>query len=363
MELEIKRLEQGQTRNHDEQSLGFGTHFTDHMFRMDYSPEQGWHGAQICPRQPLSLDPASMVLHYGQAVFVGLKAYKRPDGDLQLFRPEANFARLNRSCRRLDIPTVDEAFCLEALEQLLRIDAAWAPESLGTSLYIRPFIIATDAQLGVRASQHYSLLILLSPSGLYYKDGLKPVSIYVEDHYVRAARGGIGEAKTAGNYAASILAQSEAARRGCEQVLWLDAQERRYIEEVGAMNVFFVSRDRVLSPALSGSILAGITRDSVLQILADWGIEVEERALDIEEVMDGIASGEISEAFGSGTAAIISPIGQLRWKGRDYLLSEGQIGPLSQRLFEELSAIQYGLKEDPHDWTRRIRLETAGGGA
>ncbi|SDS63068.1 branched-chain amino acid aminotransferase [Paenibacillaceae bacterium GAS479] len=333
----------------------FGTRFTDHMFILDYDKGQGWHDGRIVPYQPIMLDPAAKVFHYGQTIFEGLKAYLTADGRVLLFRPRSNIKRMNLSNIRMSIPTLDEELFLEALRQLLVVERDWVPSEEGTSLYVRPFVIATQATLGVSPSHQYKFMIILSPVGAYYSEGVNPVSIYVESGYVRAVPGGVGEAKTAGNYAAGLQAQEEATAKGYSQVLWLDGVKRKYIEEVGSMNVFFVIGDKIITPVLNGSILHGITRDSVLQMLKHWGYEVEERQLSMQEVADAHKNGELKEAFGTGTAAVISPIGELYWQGEAMTLNGGRTGELSQRLYDELTGLQRGEKEDPFGWTVELR--------
>jgi branched-chain amino acid aminotransferase len=338
----------------DETRLGFGQIFTDHMFNMDYSPEQGWHDSRVEPHGPIAMDPSCMVLHYGQAIFEGLKAYRNPAGGIQLFRPRANIERLNRSARRMCIPELDSDQVLKSLKTLLRIEQDWVPRAPGSSLYIRPTVIATDPFLGVRASQTYRFFIILSPVGAYYAEGLNPVKIWVTRDYVRAVRGGVGEAKTPGNYAASLLAGEEARRAGYTQVLWLDGVEQKYIEEVGSMNIFFVIDDEVVTPALNGSILPGITRDSVLALARHWGLKAGERRIAIEEVVAAHQAGRLKEIFGAGTAAVISPVGELRYGDRTLAVGGGKVGPLSRRLYDELVAIQYGQAPDPMGWVEPV---------
>lgn len=336
-------------------ALGFGRIFTDHMFVMDYDPENAWHDARIVPYAPIQLDPSAMVLHYSQTIFEGMKAYRRADGGINLFRPELNFERLNRSAERMAIPTIDAAYVLACLEDLLRLDADWIPSEAGTSLYIRPFIFATDALLGVKSSQHYKLMIILSPSGSYYAGGLKPTSIYVEDHYVRAVRGGIGAAKTGGNYAASVKSQQQATDGNYDQVLWLDGIERRYIEEVGAMNVFFVRNGELITPRLTGSILPGITRRSVIELAMAEAYTVNEEQITIEELIEGMKDGSISEGFGSGTAAVISPIGSLTYDGETIFFGESkEAGPVALKLYQTLTGIQYGAVTDRFGWVHQV---------
>ncbi len=330
--------------------LGFGRIFTDHMFVMDYHKDKGWHDPRIEAYAPLSVWPSSMVLHYSQTIFEGMKAYKREDGGINLFRPQLNFERLNRSADRLAIPQIDPDFVLDCLKELLILEQDWIPTQAGASLYIRPFIIATDEFLGVRASDSYKFMIILSPSAAYYSGGLKPVSIYIEDHYVRAVRGGIGSAKTGGNYAASIKSQQEAQAIHYDQVLWLDGVERRYIEEVGAMNVFFVDEGALITPQLNGSILPGITRQSVIELAMHRGYEVKEQLIDVNDLLAKVKSGAITEGFGSGTAAVIAPIGRILYDGDTILFGDGASGPLALEIYEELTGIQYGRKEDPFGW-------------
>jgi len=334
----------------DQNNLGFGQHFTDHMFIMDYTRGKGWHDARIIPYAPLPMDPASMVFHYGQAIFEGLKAYKTKDGRTLLFRPQKNMARINSSNERMSIPQIDEAFALEALKALVAIDRDWIPTAPGTSLYIRPFIIATDPFLGVRSSFTYKFIIILSPVGAYYPTGINPGKYLIENEYVRAVKGGTGFTKCSGNYAASLKAQDLAHEKGYMQVLWLDGIERKYIEEVGAMNVFFKINGEVVTPALEGSILPGITRDSVIALIKHWGIKITERKVAVQELFDAYAKGNFEEAFGTGTAAVISPIGEFNWNGNMIKLSEGKIGELSLKLYETLTGIQNGFIKDDLGW-------------
>jgi len=339
----------------DQNNLGFGKYFTDHMFVMDYSKDKGWYDPRIIPYAPLEMSPASMVLHYGQAVFEGLKAYKAPDGRILLFRPEKNMERLNASNERLCIPTIDTEFALEALKTLVSLEKEWIPASEGASLYIRPFVIATDPYLGVRPSTTYKFIIILSPSGAYYPQGINPVNIYVENEYVRTVKGGTGHVKTIGNYAASLKSQMEAYEKGYVQVLWLDGIERKYIEEVGAMNVFFKINGEVITPELTGSILPGITRMSVIELLKSWGVKTTERRISIDEIYNAYNGGLLEEAFGTGTAAVISPIGELNWDGRNMIINDNKIGALSQRLYDNLTGIQFGKLEDKLGWTVEVK--------
>lgn len=337
-----------------EDQLGFGHYFTDHMFIVEYTEGTGWHDARIIPYQPITIDPSSMVFHYGQAVFEGLKAYKTVDGKVLLFRPDRNFARLNNSNERLVIPAVDEEFGLEALKQLVTIDRDWVPSAPGTSLYIRPFIIATEANLGVHPSKNYKFMIIMSPSGSYYKEGINPVKILVEQKYVRAVAGGTGEAKTAGNYASALKGQEIAAKEGYAQTLWLDGKENRYVEEVGSMNIFFKINGTVITPTLNGSILPGITRDSMIHVLKSKNIPVEERRIAIDEVVEAAHNGTLEEVFGTGTAAVISPVGELKYLDEKIIINDGKIGEVSQMLYDTLTGIQNGSIEDPFGWTIKL---------
>ncbi|XID91308.1 branched-chain amino acid aminotransferase [Paenibacillaceae bacterium WGS1546] len=334
--------------------LVFGKHFTDHMFIMDYDAGAGWHDPRIVPYQPISLDPAAKVFHYGQTVFEGLKAYRTAEGPILMFRPFKNLQRLNRSNARLTIPPLDEDLVMDALKRLLKLDEEWIPTEDGTSLYVRPFVISTEAALGVSPSEKYLFMIILSPVGSYYEEGIDPVSIYVEPDYVRAVAGGVGNAKTGGNYAAGLKAQEEASGKGYSQVLWLDGVHRKYIEEVGSMNVFFKIGDKVITPALNGSILDGVTRDSVIQALRHWNVEVEEKTISIDELVDAYRKGKLEEAFGTGTAAVISPIGELNWQGDKLTLNGGRTGPLSAKVYDFMTGLQRGLIEDPFGWVVKL---------
>ncbi len=335
----------------DASKLGFGNYFTDHMFMMNYDAGEGWHDARIVPYGPLSLDPAAMCLHYGQEVFEGMKAYRAPDGRVLLFRPDKNMARLNLSNERLCIPAIDEAFAVEAIKKLVSIEQDWIPDAPDTSLYIRPFIISVDPHVGVHPAEHLIFMVILSPVGCYYPEGLNPVKIYVERQYVRAVKGGTGFAKTAGNYASSLKAQEVAASQGYTQVLWLDGVERKYIEEVGTMNVFFKIGGKIVTPALQGSILGGITRMSCIEMLRSWGVEVEERPLALQEVVDAAANGTLEEAFGTGTAAVISPIGELKVDDQIIAINGGAIGETAQKLYDSLTDLQNGRTADTFGWT------------
>lgn len=334
--------------------LKFGTIFTDHMFVMNYDLSKGWHDPRIVPYAPITLDPAAMVFHYGQEMFEGLKAYKAEDGRVLLFRPEKNIERANRTNVRICIPEIPEDDFLQAIKEVVKTDEKWIPTKPGTSLYIRPFIIATDPFLGVRPSNSYMFMIILSPVGAYYPEGLNPVKIWIEDEFVRAVKGGIGEAKTGANYVASMRAQVKAHEEGYAQVLWLDGVERKYIEEVGAMNIFFKINGTIVTPALNGSILPGVTRDSVIRLCKEWGLPVEERKISIDEIYEAYQNETLEEAFGSGTAAVISPVGQLRWEDKTMQIKDGGIGMYSQKLYDAITGIQLGELEDTLNWTVEV---------
>ncbi len=336
------------------EKLGFGKIFTDHMFVMNYTEGQGWHDPRIVPFQNISLSPAAMVYHYGQEMFEGLKAYKGDDGEVYLFRPDMNAKRTNNTNDRLVIPQLPIEDFVQAVSAVVDVDRDWIPTEPGTSLYIRPFIIATDEFLGVAPSKTYLFMVILSPSGAYYESGLAPVGIWIEDEYVRAVRGGIGFAKTGGNYAASLIAQQKAHDAGYSQVLWLDGVERKYIEEVGAMNIFFKIAGKVVTPALSGSILPGITRDSTIQLCRDWGYEVEERKISAEELLQAQKDGILEEVFGTGTAAVISPVGKLRYQDEVMTIANGETGPLSMKLYETITGIQTGKLPDTKGWRVQV---------
>ena len=349
MEIKVIKTENPKQKPAEGAALGFGHIFTDHMFLMDYDEGKGWHDARIVPYGPLQMDPASSCLHYAQEIFEGMKAYRTEEGKIQFFRPEQNFKRLNDSCARLVIPQLDESLLLDSLQKLVELDKDWVPAS-PASLYIRPFIIANQEFLGVHPSVRYTYCVILSPSGAYYASGINPVKIYVETNFVRAVKGGMGMVKTGGNYAASLAAQQEAERQGYSQVLWLDGTERKYVEEVGAMNVFFMIGDEIITPALSGSILPGITRKSVIELLRSWGMNVSERQLSIDEVMDAAAKGLLKEAWGAGTAAVISPIGELKCGDRQVVINDNKIGTVSQKLYDTLTGIQWGRVPDSFGW-------------
>mgnify|MGYP003290011235 CR=1 FL=1 len=338
----------------DQSKLGFGKIFTDHMFIMNYTEGKGWHDPRIEPYHNLELSPASMVFHYGQEMFEGLKAYRGADGKARLFRPDMNGKRTNDTNKRLCIPELPVEDFVEAVKAVVKVDEDWIPTAPATSLYIRPFIIATDDFLGVAPSKTYLFIIILSPSGAYYESGLAPVGIWIEDDYVRAVKGGIGFAKTGGNYAASLAAQVKAHDGGYSQVLWLDGVERKYIEEVGAMNIFFKIDGKVVTPALSGSILPGITRNSVITLCKEWGLEVEERKISVDELIEAQKTGKLEECFGSGTAAVISPVGTLRYKDDVMTIGNGETGELSQKLYDTVTGIQNGTVEDKFGWVVNV---------
>ena len=350
MNIRIEKTTCPKAKPADESKLGFGKVFTDHMFIMEYDTGMGWHDARIVPYQEISLSPAAMVFHYGQEIFEGMKAYRTPDGEIQFFRPEENFKRLNQSAERLVIPELPVEDALEALHALVEVDKDWVPHNDGASLYIRPFIIAVDPFLGVRPGDKYLFMIILSPSGAYYSTGLNPVDIYVETNYVRAVKGGMGYTKTGGNYAASLAGQDEAHKQNYSQVLWLDGVERKYIEEVGAMNIMFIIDGEVVTPELQGSILPGITRKSVLELCRKWGMKVSERRIAIDEVADAYKAGKLQEVFGSGTAAVISPVGHLKYGDLVMEINDNKIGAISQKLYDTMTGMQYGKLADEMGW-------------
>ena len=335
----------------DSSALGFGKIFTDHMFIMDYSREKGWYDARIVPFENISIHPASTVLHYGSEIFEGLKAYRRADGEVQMFRPIENIRRMNNSAERLCLPQMDEDMALEILKKFVDCEQDWTPSAPGTSLYLRPFMFGNDETLGVHAVHNARFMIIASPVGSYYKEGINPVKIMIEDEDVRAVRGGTGYAKCGGNYAASNRAGERAEQKGYSQVLWLDGVERKYIEEVGAMNVMFKINGEVVTPMLSGSILPGITRKSCIEVLKSEGYKVSERLLSIDELEQAMADGTLEEAWGCGTAAVVSPIGELSYKGKVFTVNGGKIGEVTQHLYDTLTGIQWGKIEDKFGWT------------
>ncbi len=339
----------------DAEKLTFGRMFTEHMYTIKYKDGKGWYDGKIEKYRPFMMEPAACVFHYSQEVFEGLKAYKTSDGRVLLFRPEQNARRLNRSARKLCMPELPEETFLSALKELVLLEKDWIPDAPGTSLYIRPTMIASEAFLGVNSAKEYLFYIILSPVGAYFKAGFNPVSIYVEDQLVRAAVGGVGDIKTGGNYAASLLGGMKAEKKGFSQVLWLDAKEHQYVEEVGAMNVFFVFGEKLVTPMLTGSILPGITRDSVLKLAHEMGYEVEERRIAIDEVLEGIKTGKLTEIFGSGTAAVISPVGLLHYQDTNYYINDNQVGKLTRSFYEHLVDIQYGHVEDKLGWSYELK--------
>ena len=350
MEIKFTKAASLKAKPQPGDKLGFGHIFTDYMLVMPYDGGQGWHDPEIKPYAPIELSPAAMCLHYGQEVFEGMKAYRTAEGKVQLFRPEENFKRLNKSNERLVIPELPEDLALNCLMELLKIEKDWVPSKEGESLYIRPFIIAVDPFLGVKPGAQYLFIIILSPSGAYYESGLNPVNIYVESKYVRAVRGGMGFAKTGGNYAASLIGQDEAHKQNYSQVLWLDGVEQKYIEEVGAMNIFFVIDGKVVTPMLQGSILPGITRKSAIEVCKSKGLTVEERRIDIQEIADAYDAGKLDEVFGTGTAAVISPVGHLKWNDKVMEINGNKIGKISQMLYDTMTGIQWGKIEDTFGW-------------
>lgn len=354
MNITITKTSNPKERPKDESKLGFGSKFSDHMFIMDYEEGRGWHNERIVPYGPLMLDPASPVLHYGQEIFEGLKAYRSHADDILLFRPRENALRMNRSAERMCMVQIDPDQHVEAIKAIVDCERDWVPRSEGTSLYLRPTMIADGNALGVHAAHKYIYYIICSPSGAYYKNGLAPISIYVEDKYVRAVKGGTGFAKTGGNYASSLKASEEAAAKGFDQVLWLDGAERKYIEEVGAMNMMFLINGVIVTAALEGTILPGVTRMSILQLAKDMGIKIEERQLSVSELMEAGESGALQEAFGTGTAAVVSPVGKLTYKGKAATVNNGQIGELTQKLYDTLTGIQTGSVSDKYGWVVKV---------
>jgi branched-chain amino acid aminotransferase len=356
MEIKVLSLpdEKKKARFTDESKLGFGKIFTDRMLMVEWKAGQGWIDARIQPYAPFVLDPSCLVFHYAQEIFEGLKAYKWADGTIALFRPEINARRFNLSADRLCMPDIPEDLFLEGITELIKLEKDWVPGSAETSLYIRPTMIAVEPVLGVKTSDHYYFYVILSPVGAYYSAGFNPVKILVEDYYVRSVPGGTGEAKTGGNYAASLKAAQEAKRKGFDQVLWLDGIHKKYIEEVGSMNMFFVYDGHVVTAPLTGSILKGVTRDSVMQLSDSLGFRIEERQVAIDELVADIRAGKVKEAFGSGTAAVITPVGILGYKGENVTVGDGGVGKLTQKLYDTLTGIQYGKIEDTFGWVRKI---------
>ncbi len=353
--IEISKREDLREKPTDFSKVKFGKTFSDHMFLMNFDKDLGWHDARIVPHAPVEMDLASMVFHYAQEIFEGMKAYRTEDGEIQLFRPYENIKRMANSAKRLDMPPMDEDMFMEGLKALLLLDHAWVPHEYGTSLYIRPFMIATDVGLGVQSSDSYLFCILTSPVGSYYPEGINPIKILIEDGDVRAVRGGTGEAKCGGNYAASIRASTKAKAKGFSQVLWLDGVEQRFIEEVGAMNIMFKIEGKIHTPSLNGSVLPGVTRKSSIELLRSWGYDVVERPIDVHELIELIKQGKVEEAFGTGTAAVVSPIGWLQYKDELFEIGEGKIGEATQKLYDGLTGIQWGRIEDPYGWTMKVK--------
>ena len=334
---------------------GFGQVFTDHMVSIRYSEDRGWHDGALTAYEPITLDPATSALHYGQAIFEGLKAYHQPDGSVALFRPEQNAARFQRSARRLAMAELPTELFLDSVRALVRADRDWVPRRPGESLYLRPLMFATDPFLGVRPSLTYRYLVFASPAGNYFPGGVRPVSVWLSTEYVRAAPGGTGEAKCAGNYAASLVAQAQAAEQGCDQVVWLDAVEHRYVEEMGGMNLYFVFADgRLVTPELTGALLPGVTRDSILRLARDLGLDAEERRITTEEWERGCADGTISEVFACGTAAVVTPVGEVKHAGAGFSVADGQPGAVTMKVREALLGIQQGTAPDLHGWMQRV---------
>lgn len=350
LEIKYELSEKLKEKPKDETKLGFGHIFTDHMFVMNYDLGKGWNNPRIVPFGNVELSPAAMCLHYGQEIFEGLKAYRIADGSVQLFRPQENFKRMNVSAERMVIPQIDEEFCLYALKELLKVEEEWVPHTEGAALYIRPFIFATDPYVGVKPADHYLFMIILSPSGAYYSTGLNPVKIYVESKYVRAVRGGTGFAKTAANYAISLAGQEEAHQQDYEQVLWLDGVEQKYVEEVGSMNIFFVIDSEVITPLLTGSVLPGITRKSAIEICKKKGLKVSERRISIDEIAKAYDDGKLDEVFGTGTAAVISPVGHLKYGDKIMTINDNKIGKISQMLYDTMTGMQWGKIPDEFGW-------------
>ncbi|GLY54942.1 branched-chain amino acid aminotransferase [Lentzea sp. NBRC 102530] len=334
---------------------GFGQHFTDHMVTIRWNREQGWHDAEVGPYSTLALDPAAMVLHYGQAIFEGLKAYRQPDGSIASFRPEANAERFRASARRMAMPELPDELFLESVRQILAVDDRWVPSAAEESLYLRPFMISTEKGLGVRPASEYLYVLIASPAGSYFAGGVRPVSVWLSTEYVRAAPGGTGAAKFAGNYAASLVAQAQAAEKGCDQVVWLDAVERRWVEEMGGMNLFFVFGDKVITPELTGTLLPGITRSSLLELASDLGLSVEERRISTDEWEKANASGELTEVFACGTAAVITPVGHVKHAGGEFDIADGGTGSVTMKLRERLTGLQHGHVTDSHGWMTTLK--------
>ena len=355
LDIKITKTTHSKEKPRDESKLGFGKTYSDHMFLMDYTAGEGWHDARIVPYGPWEMDPATTVFHYAQEIFEGMKAYRTADGKIQLFRPDCNANRFNDSADRLGMPPIPPEDFVQAVKALVDVDRDWVPHSDGASLYIRPFCIATDVGLGVHAAKHYRFAIICAPSGAYYAEGLDPVRIYVEDEYIRAAPGLTGFTKCGGNYAASIKAGELAEERGFSQVLWLDGVEKKYVEEVGSMNIMFKIDGKVYTAACTGTVLPGVTRRSCIELLRNWGYEVIEGKLAIADIMQASREGKLEEVFGTGTAAVVSPVKELVWKDEHAFIGEGKIGPVTQKLYDTLTGIQWGKLPDPFGWTRVVK--------
>lgn len=356
LKLTIKKRETSRIKQYNLDDPGFGKVFSDHMFVMDYRDGR-WQDPEIVPFGKIEILPSLAALHYGQSLFEGLKAMRSSNGGVNIFRPDMHYRRLNKSCRRMYIPEIDESVFMEALEALIRLDHKWVPDKRGNALYVRPFIFASDENLAVNTSATYKFFIITSPVGAYYKEGINPVSLVTPGEYVRSVKGASGDTKIPGNYGVTILPAALAKKRGFTQVMWLDAVEHKYIEEVGTMNIFFKINDRLITPPLQGTILGGITRDSVIHLAKGWGIPVEERRISIDEVFQASADGTLQEAFGSGTAAVISPVGRIEHEGRTIVTDENQIGPFARRLYDEITGIQYGEKEDRFGWLHHLDID------
>lgn len=353
-DIKITKTTEPKNKPQDESKLGFGKVFTDHMFIMDYNDEQGWHDGRIVPFGPMEIHPASTVLHYGAEIFEGMKAYRTVDNEICLFRPMDNIRRLNDSAERLCLPLLDEEGCLDILKTIVEIEKDWVPKAEGTSLYLRPFMFGNDPHLGVHAVHNATFVVICSPVGAYYAEGINPVKIAIESTDVRAVKGGTGYAKCGGNYAASLRAGQKAELAGYTQVLWLDGVHRKYIEEVGSMNVMFKINGKIVTPELTGSVLPGVTRRSCIALLKEWGYEVEERLISVQELFEAAKNGELEEAWGTGTAAVVSPIGQLFYEGNAYTVSNNLIGEVTQKLYDNLTGIQWGKIKDEHDWIVKV---------
>lgn len=355
MDIKVVKTTTPKAKPENVNNIAWGRTFTDHMFLMDYEEGKGWHSARIVPYDNFSMNPAALCLHYGQLIFEGMKAYKGADGQVTLFRPDQNMERLNKSADRMCMPSFDSEFMVKAIAELVKLDQDWIPTLPNTSLYLRPFMMATDPCLAVHPAKTYTLAVIMSPVGAYYKEGLAPVRIYVEKEFVRAVRGGTGQAKCAGNYAGALKSQVISTQEGYSQVLWLDGVSQQYVEEVGSMNVFFVIDGKIVTPALNGCILPGITRKSVIEVLKSWNLPLEERPLPIAEVAEAYKNGKLQEAFGAGTAAVISPIGELRWGDMVMNINNGNIGELSQKVYDEITGMQTGARPDKFNWVYTVK--------